>query len=277
MGRHVEARRAPARPPRATSLPRTSRAPTVRVDHRGRAGRSSTRSWRRARARPGRRVVGSRSTRSGRRAGGRCSPTTCGRGRRQPDRERQTVERCRTGRSRTHCRAFACPPRRSSRCAPGRVRANGSTASPAVGRSGRVGTPTRRRCPSGHLAGAQDAAALGPAVERTRGTSFRDRVDEVLAIVEDQQRVRAAQVSEQHRLGAAGDVERGGDRLGDCCRGARRFESHEPRAGEPRSPRATSIARRLTHPGRANHGHEALLVDELHDLVELRGPADQPG
>ena len=103
-----------------------------------------------------------------------------------------------------------------------------------------------------------------------------DGIDNVFAVVEDEQRVGAMKTAEQHRLGPTRDVERGRDRFGHRPAGACRFQAGQPGAGAAvDSSGGFDRQPRLAHAGRADQCDEPFASDAPNDLVEFVTTADQ--
>ena len=112
----------------------------------------------------------------------------------------------------------------------------------------------------------------GSGVEHLRDR-VRDGVDEVLAVVQHEQQVGAAQPGDP---GAAGQRlrERGGQLLG----GPHAFQPHQPRAvGRGPPARGLDGEARLTHPCGSDQRDESVLVERGADGGQLRAAADQRG
>jgi hypothetical protein len=124
------------------------------------------------------------------------------------------------------------------------------------------------------LAGGEDANPQSGPQERCH--QFGDRVDDVLAVVEHDQHVRAAQALDQGRLGGAVGVERDGDGVTDRFGRAGCFETHEPGAvGRLEPPSHLEREARLADAGRADERHEPVRGEKLARLRALAVSADQ--
>ena len=117
-----------------------------------------------------------------------------------------------------------------------------------------------------HLAGGQDPQARRGRQHPLGGRA--DLVDDVLAVVEQQQRVQPAQPVEHHRLGGLADAQRVADALPDRGRVLSSRTSQAPPAGPGRLDRQPGLA----HPGRAHHGDQPCAAVRCRDRREVARP-----
>ena len=175
--------------------------------------------------------------------------------------------------SERHSSETASPAGASRRRADAR-RVKSSTASgSASGPSSNTASPSTS---SGDLARAQDPEPVGGVEEAQRDR--RGRVDDVLAVVEDDHRRDTPESLEQGRL-ATRDVQCGDHRVEHLVRRARRLQPCEPddaAVGDQPAARRDRD-RRLADPAGADDLDEPLALEQLGEGGQLGVAAHEPG